>query len=49
MLPLRFRPIRPEDDPAVAAIIHTVICQPLGSTGHFGCDRWYTLELGEEK
>ncbi|WP_095977292.1 GNAT family N-acetyltransferase [Melittangium boletus] len=19
---------------------------PLGATGHFGCDRWYTLELG---
>ena len=21
------------------------ICQPLGATGHHGCDRWYTLEL----
>jgi putative acetyltransferase len=21
------------------------ICQPLGATGHHGCDRWYTLDL----
>jgi putative acetyltransferase len=21
------------------------LCAPMGATGHFGCDRWYALEL----
>jgi putative acetyltransferase len=32
MLPLRFRPIRPEDDPAVAAIIRSVMTE-FGASG----------------
>jgi len=24
----------------------TKLAAPLGATGHFGCDRWYALELG---
>jgi len=24
----------------------TRLAAPLGATGHFGCDRWYALELG---
>jgi putative acetyltransferase len=24
----------------------TRLTAPLGATGHFGCDRWYGLELG---